>query len=105
MSYKVYFKVTIDILVKLFPKIVEKIDIDFSSLYEKNHYYVIRLDKKKKIISTKVEFQYNTKDYNKFKKYINLPQQFIDKTHINVIGFEFESDKISKINIYYRNNF
>jgi hypothetical protein len=107
-SYKVYFMVSSEILLKMHPSYLSKIDIDLMNLESKEHYYIVRLDAKKKQVSERIDLVYNEKNRLLFQSYFeNLPFSDIElnKLHIFSFAFEFEGLDIKKINMYYRNKF
>jgi len=107
-SYKIYFVVSSEILMQIHPEYFNKIDIELFSLQKKEHYYIIRLDADKKMVSERIDLIYNDKDSIYFQKYLKkLPfsDSSIASLFIFAFAFEFESNQLNKINIYYRNKF
>lgn len=107
-SYKVYFMIPTEILLQVFPHYFQKIDINVLELHKKEHYYIIRLDRNKKIISERIDLVYNDKDrvlYQTYFEHLLFPNKTLEELHIFALAFEFEDMDIKKKNIYYRNSF
>ncbi len=107
-SYKIYCIIPTEILLQMRPKYFEEIGIDLLALHEKEHYYIIRLDERKKKISERIDLMYNDKDFLLYQSYIeHLPfsEESLKLLHIFAFAFEFEEMQLNKINIYYRNRF
>ncbi len=107
-SYKIYFWVSIEILLEMHPQYFKQIDIDVCALFEKEHYYVIRLDEKKERVSERIDLIYNEKDrllFDAYFKYLPFSQKQLNELTIFGFAFEFEAMMLNKMNIYYRNRF
>ena len=107
-SYKVYFIVPSNDLSKLSSNDLEKIDINIETLKQKEHYYVLRFNKDKKIISKRVDLMYSKEDkqvYMKLLEKFSSTQQLLEIAHIFALSFEFQEEKIEKMNLYYQNIF
>lgn len=107
-SYKIYFLVPSEILLKMYPQYFEKIDINILDLHEKQHHYIIRLDANRKRISERIDLTYNEKDYSLYEsyfKYFPITNKDLKELYLIAFDFEFEAMNIKKINIYYRNRF
>ena len=104
-AYKVYLMLPVHVLVNMFPQYLEKINVDLSILHEKEHFYILRLDKDKKKISERIDIVYNDKDRQALKKYLPYTDDILDILHVFALAFEFESMEITKMNIYYKNRF
>lgn len=107
-SYKVYFMVRSEILLKTHSNYIKKIGINLLDLYEKSHFNVLRLDANKQITSERIDLVYNDKDYayyNSYFKQLPFSNKILEKLFIFGFAFEFENMKIKKINLYYRNHY
>ncbi len=107
-SYKIYFLVPSEILLKMYPHYFEKIDINILDLHEKQHHYILRLDANRKKVSERIDLTYNDKDqalYQSYFKHFRVTNKDLKELYIIALGFEFEDMDIKKMNMYYRNRF
>ena len=104
-AYKVYYMIPTEVLVEHFPLYLKKIDVDLTTLHEKEHFYIVRVDENKEKISERIDIVYNDQDRLALQKYLPYSERVLDALHIFTLAFEFESMDIKKMNIYYRNRF
>ena len=103
-GYKLYFQSRKSFLIHY----LESYGIDISRLTYNSHYLVLRLDKKQRFVSYKIEILITHKDLKYFKHIIDNYEYFdkqLKQKDLYNIAIEVVDKKISKINIYHRHYF
>ena len=108
ISFKIYYLIQSEKLLKNHKNLVDKIGINPLMLHENTHFYILRVDLDGKILSERIDLVFDRRDLKYYDAYFSsfsLDRDILDKLHIFALAFDFEKEEIKKINLYYRNRF